>query len=72
MRVLIINGENNRSTMYQASDLIKDARFSVKGKGKLVDYWVSIQDGAPRGATVCLTATYEDKKGMRGQVNTAI
>lgn len=58
--------------MYKASELIKDARYAVKGRGKLVDYWVSVQDGASAGATVCLTSTYEDKQGYRGQVNTAI
>jgi hypothetical protein len=72
MNIMIVNGLNHRATVYKPSELRKDALYSVRGKGKLVDYFVQVQDGGPSSATVSLVATYQDKAGFRGQVNTAI
>lgn len=72
MKIIIKNELTGRATMYSAIELAREARHHAKKCGKFIGYHVSIQDGAPYGATVALVADYQQTNGMRGQVNIAI
>lgn len=72
MDIMITNGVTHHTTVYKPQQLRAEARTAVKGKGKLLDFWVSVQDGTPTGATVCLTATFLRADGWRENVNIAI
>ena len=45
MNIQIINPVTHRVTVYTQSELKRDARLAAKGKGKLLDYYVSITEG---------------------------
>lgn len=72
MTLIIKNGVTGTATVHKATDLAREARHAVKGRGKFIGYHVSIQDGAPSGATVSLVADYQQPDGWRSQVNVAI
>jgi len=72
MDLMIVNQSNQRTTRYTPSQLMKDARWAVKGKGRFIGYFVTIQEGAPSGAVAVLVAEYRTADGTIGQSNVAI
>jgi hypothetical protein len=72
MDLMIVNQTSQRTTRYTPSQLVKDARWAVKGKGKFVGYFVTIQEGAPSGAVAVLVAEYRTADGMIAQTTVAI
>jgi hypothetical protein len=72
MDLMIVNEASGRTTRYTPTQLIKDARWACKGKGKFIGYFVTIQEGAPSGAVVSLVAEFRTPDGFIGQTNIAI
>ena len=72
MNIAVTNQQTGRTSIFTPKQLRKDAAWAVKGKGKLVEYFVQIQEGACVGATAILVAVYQGSDGFNGQVSLAI
>lgn len=72
MKLIITNGQTGMATLHDSVELARIARSYAKEHGKFIGFHVSIQDGAPTGATVSLCADYQKPDGLRGQVSIAI
>jgi hypothetical protein len=72
MDLMIVNQHTQRMTRYTQAQLAKDARWAVKGKGKFVGYFVTVQEGAPSGCVAVLVAEYRTADGMTAQTTVAI
>jgi hypothetical protein len=75
MMEIVIESHSNgamRLTTYNQAELRRDALHAVKGKGKLTNYWVRVNEGAAIGANVVLVAKYQRDDGFLGTVNVAI
>ena len=72
MKVVITNSKTGRTTIYSPSELRRDALAAVKGKGKLVDYFVQVKEGAHGDSTACLVASYKQSDGWVWNLNVSI